>query len=184
MLKGMEFLLKKSRGKVEVGKELSSPAPVILGPVPRIFWQRVINQVNKFALLLQRSMFTEDSRDKPENDGYWGRWFSVCCMFVKQMYHSGSSANELTLKAKDDVPGWCQGRWFSAFCKFFKYPSPGVNTPTSPAGGEVTRVFSCPALPTYQYTMKSGIDHIPKNPDCSDLNQTEPKSCHNLPMQF
>ena len=45
-------------------------------------------------------MFTQDSRDKPENDWCWGRWFSICC-------------------------------------KFFKYPSPGVITPTSPARGEV-----------------------------------------------
>ena len=83
MLKGIEFLLKKSREKVEGGKELSSPAPVILCPVHRIFWQRVANLVNKFALLFKRSMFAQDSRDKPENDGCWGRWFSVCCEFFK-----------------------------------------------------------------------------------------------------
>ena len=31
------------------------------------------------------------------------------------MYHSGASANELTLKAKDDVYGRCRGRWLSVF---------------------------------------------------------------------
>ena len=31
------------------------------------------------------------------------------------MYHSGSSANELTLKAKDDVSGWCRERGLNVF---------------------------------------------------------------------
>ena len=119
MLKGIEFLLKKSRGKVEGGKELSSPAPVILGrdaqSVPKILWQQVSKLVNKFALLLKRSMLKQDSRYKTWNDGGGVRWFSVCCMFLKQMYHSGSSANELALKAKDDVSGWYWRRWFSVF---------------------------------------------------------------------
>ena len=33
----------------------------------RILWQRVTNLVNKFALLLKKSMLREDSRNKFEN---------------------------------------------------------------------------------------------------------------------
>ena len=80
MLKGIEFLLKKSRG-----------------------------------LLLKRSMFTEDSWYKTRNDGCFKCWLGVCCKFIKRMYHSGSSANELALKAKDDVLSWYKGRGFSVF---------------------------------------------------------------------
>ena len=138
-MKVIEFLLKKSREKVEEGRELSSPAPVILCLVHRILWQRVVNQVNKLAILFKRSMFTQDSWDKPENDGCRRRWFSVCCMFVKQMYHSGSSANELALKAKDDVSDGYFKRLLSTICKSVKYPSPEAYASTSPSGGEVGR---------------------------------------------
>ncbi len=53
-------------------------APVILGLVPKIFLKRVPYQVNKFALLFQRSMFTQDSRNKSENDWCRGRLDSSC----------------------------------------------------------------------------------------------------------
>ena len=59
------------------------------------------------ALLLQKSMFTQDYRDKLDNDGCWRRWSGVCCKFLKQMYHAGYSTNELALKANDDN---CVGR--------------------------------------------------------------------------
>ena len=81
MLKGIEFLREKSRGKLAGGIQVSSPVPVILCPVHRILWQRVSNQVNKFALLFKRSMFAQDSRDKPENDGCKGRGLSVFSAF-------------------------------------------------------------------------------------------------------
>ena len=98
MLKSMNFLSGKSRGifktsplEGEVGASLrvrgitntttnakSAPlAPVILGLVHRIFWQQISNQVNKFALLLNKYWLREDSWDKPKNDGCWGRGFSV-----------------------------------------------------------------------------------------------------------
>ena len=59
------------------------------------------------SLLLQKSMFTQDYRDKLDNDGCWRRWSGVCCKFLKQMYHAGYSTNELALKANDDN---CVGR--------------------------------------------------------------------------
>ena len=45
--------------------------------MPRIFWQRVSNLVNKFALLLNKCWFTQDSWDKPKNDECWGRGFGT-----------------------------------------------------------------------------------------------------------
>ena len=53
------------------------PAPVILGLVPRIFWQQDTNLVNKLALLLNKYRLREDSWDKPKNDGCWGRRLST-----------------------------------------------------------------------------------------------------------
>lgn len=69
--------------KLTGGTKPALLAHVILGLVPKILWQRVANQVNKLAILLQMSMFAKDSRDKPDNDGSNGRWLSVCCMFFK-----------------------------------------------------------------------------------------------------
>ena len=54
MLKSIEFLRVKSRGRAGGGGGLSPLAPVILCLVHIIFWQRVSNLVNKFALLLHR----------------------------------------------------------------------------------------------------------------------------------
>ena len=45
--------------------------------MPRIFWQRVPNLVNKLALLLNKCWLREDSWDKPKNDGCWRRGFSL-----------------------------------------------------------------------------------------------------------
>ena len=59
------------------------------------------------VLLFKRSMFTQDSRNKSENDGCWGRWFNTFGLFFKRIYHTGFSANELTLKVKNDN---CVGR--------------------------------------------------------------------------
>ena len=79
MLKSMNFLRGKSRGRVGGGGGggLSPLAPVILGLVPRIFWQQISNPVNKFALLLNKCWFTQDSWDKTKNDGCRGRGFNV-----------------------------------------------------------------------------------------------------------
>ena len=81
MLKSIEFLRGKSRGRVGGGTKLASPAPVILGrdaqSVPRILFQRVSNLVNKLALLLHKCWLREDSWDKPKNDGCRGRRVSA-----------------------------------------------------------------------------------------------------------
>ena len=104
MLKSMNFLSGKSRGifktsplEGEVGASLrvrgitntttnakSAPlAPVILGLVHRIFWQQISNQVNKFALLLNKYWLREDSWDKPKNDGCWRHGFNSFYAFFK-----------------------------------------------------------------------------------------------------
>ena len=77
MFKGMNFFRGKSRGRVIGGTKLALLAPVILGPVPRILFQQGFNLVNKFALLLNKCWFTQDSWDKPKNDGCRGRGVSV-----------------------------------------------------------------------------------------------------------
>ena len=72
MLKSMNFLRGKSRGRVSGGTKSASPAPVILGrdaqSVPRILWQQGSNLVNKLALLLNKC---------------WGRGVSAFCTFFK-----------------------------------------------------------------------------------------------------
>ena len=47
--------------------------------MPRILLQQGTNLVNKFALLLHKCRFAQDSRDKPENDGSSRCWLSICC---------------------------------------------------------------------------------------------------------
>ena len=73
MLKSMNFLRSKSRGRVGGGSKSMPPAPVILCLVHRILLQQGSNLVNKFALLLHKYWFTQDSWDKPKNDWCWGR---------------------------------------------------------------------------------------------------------------
>ncbi len=95
---------------------------VITGFIPVILVQQVSYLVNKFALLLHKYRFGQDCRNQSGNDGCWGRWLNICCQFFKRMYHPGSSANELTLKAKDDESGgllMCWGRRLNVCCKFF-----------------------------------------------------------------
>ena len=69
--------------------QLSFPAPVILGrdaqSVPRIFWQRVYNLVNKLALLLYKCWFIQDTRNKSEYDWCRGRGFSACSQSGRSM---------------------------------------------------------------------------------------------------
>ena len=56
---------------------------VIFGLVPKILVQQVTNLVNKFAILLKRSMFRQDCRNglcvTSGNDGCWGCLFNTCC---------------------------------------------------------------------------------------------------------
>ena len=85
MLKSMNFLSGKSRGRVGEGTKPASPAPVILGLVPRIFWLQCTNLVNKLALLLHKYWFTQDSRNKSENDWCRGRGFSACSQSGRSM---------------------------------------------------------------------------------------------------
>ena len=47
--------------------------------MPRILLQQGSKLVNKFALLLHKCRFAQDSRDKPENDGSWRCWLNICC---------------------------------------------------------------------------------------------------------
>ena len=77
MLQSIKFLRKKSRGKVEGDTKPTPLAPVILGPVPRIFWQQGTNLVNKLALLLHKSLLREYTRNKSENDWCRGRGVST-----------------------------------------------------------------------------------------------------------
>ena len=76
MLQSIKFLRKKSRGEVEGDTKPTPLAPVILGLVPRIFWQRVSNLVDKLALL-NKCLLREDSWDKPKNDWCRGRGVSA-----------------------------------------------------------------------------------------------------------
>ena len=73
----------KHSTKLAGGTKQAILAPVILGPVPRILLQQGTNLVNKFALLLHKCRFAQDSRDKPENDGSWRCWLSICCKLFK-----------------------------------------------------------------------------------------------------
>ena len=77
-------------------------APVILGLVPKILWQRVPNLVNKFVILLQRSMFTQDSRNKSENDLSQVRLLNTICKFFKLPSPSGGEVNGLLRSARND----------------------------------------------------------------------------------
>ena len=86
--------------KLTGGTKPALIAPVILCPVHRILWQQVTNLVNKFVILLQRSMFTHDSRNKSENNECRGRGNSVCCKFFK--FHSEWEATGLLRCARND----------------------------------------------------------------------------------
>ena len=61
----MNFLRGKCMGRVGGGTKLASPAPVILGLVPKILLQQYTNLVNKLALLLNKC------------------WLSIFCTFFK-----------------------------------------------------------------------------------------------------
>ena len=109
---------------------------VIFWLVPKILVQQVTNLVNKFAILLKRSMFRQDCRNASGNDGCWGCVFNTCCnvfnassinvmlacehselprasrnimaILLNRMYHPEHSAN--SLRSKPSVTGNCVGR--------------------------------------------------------------------------
>ncbi len=56
---------------------------VINGLVPLILVQRDSYLINKVAILLHKYRFRQDCRDKPGNDGCWGRWLNTYCKFFK-----------------------------------------------------------------------------------------------------
>ena len=111
MLKSIEFLRGKSRGRVGGGNGISFPAPVILGrdaqSVPRIFWQRVSNLVNKLALLLHKCWLREDSWDKPKNDWCWGRGFSAFCKFFNKYPSPDAKASPSPSRGEGLHRPWC-----------------------------------------------------------------------------
>ena len=75
--------MQAQRGNLLTNTKSAPLVPVILGLVPRILWQRVSNLVNKLALLLHKYWFTQDSWDKPKNDGCLKRLLSVFCTSYK-----------------------------------------------------------------------------------------------------
>ena len=81
-------LWRATQCNLDSGTKHAPLAPVILGLVPRILFQQVVNQVNKFALLLNKYRLREDSWDKPKNDWCWRCRF---CAFSQ----SGRSMIEL-----------------------------------------------------------------------------------------
>ena len=87
---------------------------VITGLVPVILVQRDSYLVNKFASLFKRSILFQDCRNRlcvmSGNDWCWKRLFMFFpfLKLLNRMYHPGSSANELTLKAKDDYKSTLQ----------------------------------------------------------------------------
>ena len=76
--------------------------PVILCPVHRIFRQRVPNLVHKFAILLHKYRFTQDSRNKSENDGGLRRLLNTICKFFKFPSPTRGEVNGLLRVARND----------------------------------------------------------------------------------
>ena len=103
--------------------------------------QRVSNLVNKFALLLHKSLLREDTRDKPENDRCRGRGFSLEASKQRSVA-VGNKVIDTRLPQlvecgdKYDVSGLGLKRLLSAFYMFFKYPSPDAKAFLSPSRGE------------------------------------------------
>ncbi len=85
---------------------------VIFGLVPKILLQQVTNLVKKLALLLYKYRFIQDCRNRlcvmSGNDRCRVFGHSICCKFLKRMYHPGHSTN--SLRSKPSVTGNCVGR--------------------------------------------------------------------------
>ena len=125
--------------------KLASPAPVILGLVPKILLQRVSNLVNKLAgstkptplapvcnVILRRYSLLEVPWRRIHN--VIAKAMSICVAFSNKIMDT-RLPQPAGCGDKYDVSGWCCGRGFSAFCTFFKYPSPDAKASPSPARG-------------------------------------------------
>ena len=150
MLKSMNFFRGKSRGRVIGGTKLALLAPVILGPVPRIFWQRVSNLVNKLVLLLHKCWFSVFSASTlsvilrryslPEVP--WRRIHNAIAKAMSICVAAGNKVRDTRLPQpagcgdKYDVSGLGFRRLFNSCCESFKYPSPDAKASPSPARGE------------------------------------------------
>ena len=150
MLKSMNFFRGKSRGRVIGGTKLALLAPVILGPVPRIFWQRVSNLVNKLVLLLHKCWFSVFSASTlsvilrryslPEVP--WRRIHNAIAKAMSICVAAGNKVRDTRLPQpagcgdKYDVSGLDLKHLLNTCCSFFKYPSPDAKASPSPAGGE------------------------------------------------
>ena len=90
---------------------------------------------------MHKCWFTQDSRNKSENDWCRGRGLSL----VSSKQRSVAVGNKIMdtrlpqpagCGDKYDVSGLVFKYMFSAFCKFFKYPSPDAKASPSPARGD------------------------------------------------
>ena len=104
---------------------------VILDPVPRILLQQGTNLVNKFALLLHKCRFAQDSRDKPENDGSWRCWLSICCKVLKHLFCVINGHFFSVIRGHRPANLDCRissgndnrlGRWLRAVCNLINTP--------------------------------------------------------------
>ena len=103
--------------KKQTGGAKSTPlAPVILGPVPRIFWQRVSNLVNKLALLLNKCWLREDTRNKSEYDGCRGRGVSL----VSSKQRSVAAGNKV-VDTRLPQPAGCGDKYDVSCLGYKKY---------------------------------------------------------------
>ena len=165
----------RGNNKLTGGTKPTLLAPVILCLVHRIFCQRVSNQVNKFALLLHKSRFTQDSRDKPENDGGWRRWLGVFSTSALSVILRRYSLLEVPRRRIHNVIANAMSICV-AVGKSVKYPSPEAYASTSPSGGEVGRsmiemlgvlaiiaVLSVGGITGYSKAMQMWKSNIQKN---------------------
>ena len=91
--------------------------------MPRILLQQGTNLVNKFALLLHKCRFAQDSRDKPENDGSWRCWLSICYKLFN--YHSPADKSATNKPSKEGL------LYFSICLTRGRYNKRGADNTTS-----------------------------------------------------
>ena len=91
--------------------------------MPRILLQQGTNLVNKFALLLHKYRFAQDSRDKPENDGSWRCWLSICYKLFN--YHSPADKSATNKPSKEGL------LYFSICLTRGRYNKRGADNTTS-----------------------------------------------------
>ena len=97
---------------------------------------------------MHKCWFTQDSRNKSENDGCRGRGFSLVASKQRSVA-AGNKVMDTRLPQpagcgdKYDISGWYWGRLLNAFCTFLKYHSPDAKASPSPARGEVAGLLRC-----------------------------------------